>query len=148
MRICNPLTSIHHLIDVRFERITNPYSKFRRITNPPKHIALRLNYSRMYMLIVFIFHIPELWMNHQRPPFAFQKAVNCTLKGHLLTSKRRPFAKTLIIKHLHTCHEWRRKEPSKHIVWTALTCSFNGLNASFQRSLPFLYVVTGIAALK
>ena len=148
MRICNPLTNIHHFIDVRFERITNPYSKFRRITNPPKHIALRLNYSRMYMLIVFIFHTPELRMNRQRPPFAFQKAANCTLKGRLLPSKRRPFATPLIIKHLHTRHEWRWKEPSKRCVWTALTCSFNGLDTSFQRSLPFLYVVTGIAALK
>ena len=63
MRICNPLTNIHHFIDVRFERITNPYSKFRRSANPPKHITLRLNYNRMYMLIGFIFHTPELRMN-------------------------------------------------------------------------------------
>ena len=63
MRICNPLTNIYHFIYVRFERITNPYSKFRRIANPPKHITLRLNYSRMYMLIGFIFHTPELQMN-------------------------------------------------------------------------------------
>lgn len=36
----------------------------------------------------------------ERPPFAFQKAVNCTPKGHLLPCKRWPFARCLIIRRL------------------------------------------------
>ena len=34
------------------------------------------------------------------PPFAFQKAVNCTPKGHLLHGKRWPFITSLIIREL------------------------------------------------
>ena len=39
------------------------YNKFRRIANPPKHITIRLNYSRMYMdckSAETYYHPPEL----------------------------------------------------------------------------------------
>lgn len=45
-------------------------------------------------------NIPKLRINRERPSFAFQKAVNCTLKGGLLQCKRPPFANVLIIRWL------------------------------------------------
>ena len=41
--------------------------------------------------------------NHERPPFAFQKAINCTLKGRLSQCERRPFRTALIINGLQRC---------------------------------------------
>ena len=35
-------------------------------------------------------------MNPNMPPFAFQKTVFCTTKGHLLPPKRPPFANSLV----------------------------------------------------
>ena len=37
VRICNPQTTLPEHLHKCFERITNPYSIFRRIANPPKH---------------------------------------------------------------------------------------------------------------
>ena len=45
----------------------------------------------------------------KRPSFAFQKAMNCTLKGRLLQRKRRPFATALIIRQLQRRQEYMEK---------------------------------------
>ncbi len=48
----------------------------------------------------FTFHPTELRMNPKRTLLALQKAINRALKGHLSQSKRRPFARALIISYL------------------------------------------------
>ena len=51
-------------------------------------------------------HTPELRMNPNRPPFALQKAVNCTLKSRKLQGETRLFTTRLIIRQLQ-----RRQKP-------------------------------------
>ena len=48
-----------------------------------------------------IHYTPELRIEPKRRSFAFQKAVFCTLKGHLSQCKRCPFGTVLIINDLH-----------------------------------------------
>lgn len=43
---------------------------------------------------------PELWVDSKRTLLALQKSINRALKGHLSQSKRRPFARALIISYL------------------------------------------------
>ena len=116
-RICNPAVSncgfairtcpYIYLKAMWFERIANPYSNFRRIANPPKHITDSLTRSR----VSYINRQSSTWQSSSlpwgglgwvsnMPSSALQKAVNRTVKGHVLQAKRRPFGNHLIISGL------------------------------------------------
>ena len=108
-RICNPavvncgfairVCLYIYLMAVWFERIANPYSTFRRIANPPKHITDSLNCSWLPYTNrqnstrqSSSLHWGGLGRVSNWPSFAFQKTMNCTLKGHVLQYERRSFA--------------------------------------------------------
>ena len=59
-----------------------------------------LDYSKEYSLICLIFHPNKLRMTPNMRQIALQKAVFCTLKGHLSQCERWPFGKPLIVSEL------------------------------------------------
>ena len=79
----------------------------------------------------------------KRCPFAFQKGIFCTLKGHLLQGKRWHIGKALIIKELYKDYDKHNKSRSNVLfgrllrcIWTVV-CKF--FHSSCIRNIVVIY---------
>ena len=101
-RICNPAVSNCGFAIRTYPNIYLMAVWFERIANPPKHITDSRTCSR----VSYINRQSSTWQSSSlpwgglgwvsnMPSFALQKAVNRTLKGHLLQAKRRHIANLL-----------------------------------------------------